>query len=886
MIIKDIHIDGFGIFHDFSLSNLGKGVNILLGENEAGKSTLLKFIRYSLFGYPRLLQDRMQPLNGGNHGGRIRGILSSGKEALFERGGNDKIRLLYDGQESGNISQWSQLLGNASADLYNNVYAFTLDELVSMTSIHDSKMEDKIFSLGLGLGNTSLAEIEKSITAGINDIYTARGKVQEVPSLLKEIDELRRQIRMVQDHLPRYRQLTREVEQLENQAQQNSAQLKESEKELARVQMYLQCYESFVSLQRVEADLKTLPPWQPWPEKGPQQMEQALDRRQDLRNRIKSVTDGDKQEKGIKEIEHALSEIHFNGELLKEEAEVEYVRLNVSGYRQTLAEREEEGRQLENLDQRISETISGKISSKWREQDVRDFRQEATRQSELEQFGESLKMTREEKRDWEAQEKAIAGQKSPLNTRVIAQLLAVVFVIGAVPFFYLGMHVAGAALMGIALVFLLGRKAFDRKDPLEPIRQKIKTLEDEEMRIIRDYNLWLQNELKFPVGLTFQAAANILQTISSLKEEIDRRDRLRLKIQEQRLPFIRGFEDRVNALGVYLAEKPAGEEPSLLAQRIVKEYDENRKRQNSLDALTEELDRRKKELQQLESNLAETEKAISRQLATIGAENAESYFLLYQQNARANQLRNQRTALVEKIETLAGYSKLDEVVQYLSMHEKQDLELHLATLTKAVEEQRADIDSLNKQIGSAIAEKQRIAGESDLALLLTRLENYRQKLRDAWKKWMSGQLALQVLSGVKTRFEKEKQPEVIQKASGYLSSITSGRYPGIRTSLEGREVTVIDQQQASKTPGQLSRGTREQLLVSLRMGFIEEYETQAEPLPVIVDEILVNFDPRRARKTAEIITRFAQHRQLLLFTCHPATMELFDKEKVHVVNLA
>jgi uncharacterized protein YhaN len=107
MILKEIHIDGFGIFNCFSLTTLSKGVNILLGNNEVGKSTLLKFLRYTLFGYPRFLDQRMPPLNGGNHGGRINTILSSGKEVLFERTGDDSIRLLYDGQETQNQSQWS-----------------------------------------------------------------------------------------------------------------------------------------------------------------------------------------------------------------------------------------------------------------------------------------------------------------------------------------------------------------------------------------------------------------------------------------------------------------------------------------------------------------------------------------------------------------------------------------------------------------------------------------------------------------------------------------------------------------------------------------------------------------------------------------------------------
>ena len=85
MIFREIYIDGFGIFNNFSLTRLKPGVNIILGNNEAGKSTLLKFLRYTLFGYPKSTEQRMVPLNGGEHRGRIKAILSDKKIVTFER---------------------------------------------------------------------------------------------------------------------------------------------------------------------------------------------------------------------------------------------------------------------------------------------------------------------------------------------------------------------------------------------------------------------------------------------------------------------------------------------------------------------------------------------------------------------------------------------------------------------------------------------------------------------------------------------------------------------------------------------------------------------------------------------------------------------------------
>jgi uncharacterized protein YhaN len=132
MIFKEIHIDGFGIFNNFSLTVLKQGINVILGENEAGKSTLLKFLRYTLFGYPKSIDQRMAPLNGGEHKGRIKAILSDKKIVTFERiagssGGN--INLIYDGRSVEDQVLWGQLLGNATKEIFENVYAFSLDEL-------------------------------------------------------------------------------------------------------------------------------------------------------------------------------------------------------------------------------------------------------------------------------------------------------------------------------------------------------------------------------------------------------------------------------------------------------------------------------------------------------------------------------------------------------------------------------------------------------------------------------------------------------------------------------------------------------------------------------------------------------------------------------------
>lgn len=127
------------------------------------------------------------------------------------------------------------------------------------------------------------------------------------------------------------------------------------------------------------------------------------------------------------------------------------------------------------------------------------------------------------------------------------------------------------------------------------------------------------------------------------------------------------------------------------------------------------------------------------------------------------------------------------------------------------------------------------------------------------------------------QYERERQPKVVQEAERFFSKVTGGRYTGLRAPVGESTINVISTTGEEKKPAQLSRGTREQLYLALRFGFVREYSQQVVALPVIVDDALVNFDPRRAQAAAEAFTELAETNQVLVFTCHPTFVDLFQK---------
>ena len=79
------------------------------------------------------------------------------------------------------------------------------------------------------------------------------------------------------------------------------------------------------------------------------------------------------------------------------------------------------------------------------------------------------------------------------------------------------------------------------------------------------------------------------------------------------------------------------------------------------------------------------------------------------------------------------------------------------------------------------------------------------------------------------------------------------------------------------------------MYLALKMGAIQENSQQNAPLPVIVDDALVNSDPGRARAAAEGIAKLGDTNQVLVFTCHPTLVQQFQEARpdaqVHKLDL-
>ncbi len=150
-----------------------------------------------------------------------------------------------------------------------------------------------------------------------------------------------------------------------------------------------------------------------------------------------------------------------------------------------------------------------------------------------------------------------------------------------------------------------------------------------------------------------------------------------------------------------------------------------------------------------------------------------------------------------------------------------------------------------------------------------RLAALRQRMQKQVTDWHVYQTSSLLLQDVYKKFEQNRQPEALQEASALLKQLTGGRYPRIWTPMDEDRLLVDDLEGRAWQVEELSRGTREQVFLALRLSLIAGYARRGVRLPIVLDDVLVNFDTVRSRRATRVLTEFAeQGHQMLVFTCH------------------
>jgi uncharacterized protein YhaN len=308
-----------------------------------------------------------------------------------------------------------------------------------------------------------------------------------------------------------------------------------------------------------------------------------------------------------------------------------------------------------------------------------------------------------------------------------------------------------------------------------------------------------------------------------------------------------------------------------------------------LDASLEEKRAIDFECSELERELAAAVGSVRALCEEAGADNEESFRAMFEERENSVALGKR---LSEARRALAGILAFADCDAALRDQEFLADALALAENTEALKLAAADGEKALRELTEEVQElsKRTDSVESDdrLFALRQRNESLKALAQKEFRRWLAVVLLKRFAGKAMERREKSLEPEILRRARQFLSLMAASNWKIVLDEERGggsneehdhcaaleREADGIRLDEA-----QWSLGLAEQVGLSIRLAMAcrlaERLGERSEPVPLMLDDVLTRFDEGRQRGAIEALWRVSEKLQVIFFTCHRSTMEMF-----------
>ena len=129
-------------------------------------------------------------------------------------------------------------------------------------------------------------------------------------------------------------------------------------------------------------------------------------------------------------------------------------------------------------------------------------------------------------------------------------------------------------------------------------------------------------------------------------------------------------------------------------------------------------------------------------------------------------------------------------------------------------------------------------------------------LRENAEKYLRLRLGVKILQAEIERYREKSQGPVLRRAAELFALVTEKRFVGLEPDYgSGDEPVLVGVRENGEKVALagMSDGTQDQLYLALRLASLEKFSADGEPLPLLVDDALVNFDNARARAALKVL---------------------------------
>jgi len=427
----------------------------------------------------------------------------------------------------------------------------------------------------------------------------------------------------------------------------------------------------------------------------------------------------------------------------------------------------------------------------------------------------------------------------------------------------------------------------------ERLHREISALEDrraqtgqELERATADLAEWQRgwNEAVAAVGCRAGASAaeansrieHIEQLFAELREMHDRQDR----IDKMQLNVTEFEGDVLN-----LCERVAPDLAAVEAQQAAAILDRRLRSANedaaTLKALRAQEEDKARALRDAEEEADKAARRLEELCELAGVETSAALQAAEERSHEVTSRRDRVQQLEASLRELAGGMSLEELISRAQGRDADALQAELLELDEQIDALDKERSKREERVGELRTEMATIDGSGAAAEADEEAIGVLSRLRELAARYLRVRLAAAVLRQQIDLHASAHQDPFLARAGELFSRLTGGRYTGLGEDSDDKgNPIVVGMRPAGREPlraQQMSDGTRDQLYLSLRIAYLEKRLDGAEPLPFVVDDILVNFDDDRSLATFEVLGELAKSTQVIYFTHHEHLIDLLER---------
>jgi len=335
-----------------------------------------------------------------------------------------------------------------------------------------------------------------------------------------------------------------------------------------------------------------------------------------------------------------------------------------------------------------------------------------------------------------------------------------------------------------------------------------------------------------------------------------------------------------------LAERVAPEVATLPAERAAQQLldllQKARTAEETRNGLLQQRELHENRLREARSTINAATSRLDALCRDAGCETPDELPEAEQRSAEFLRLNGQRENAERMLRQLGVGGSIEDLIREAADVNPDELPAQIAEINDQIRRLEEEKSNLDQTVGEERALLQTMNGGSEAAEAAEDAQALLARIASEAEEYARLKLAAAVLAAGIERYRQQNQGPILQRGSELFASLTLGSFEklDVDTNEKGEPVLVGIRSETGKTVPVtgMSDGTADQLYLSLRLALLESYLEKREPLPFIVDDILIQFDDERSAATLRELGRLSQRTQVIFFTHHAHLVEIARQE--------